>query len=64
MQVYDVEYYYGDGICTCQPYSHVGRLILSKKVGVTEMTKDEIETKILFDMFDRFTRKDCKNIVD
>jgi hypothetical protein len=28
------------------------------------MTKDEIETKILFDMFDRFTRKDCKNIVN
>jgi hypothetical protein len=57
-----VEYYFGDGICKCRPHSHVGRLILSKNVGVTEMTQNEIETKILFDMYDSFTRKDCKHI--
>ncbi|CAF1359093.1 unnamed protein product, partial [Rotaria sordida] len=58
VQIYNVEYYFGDGICKSRPYSHLGRLILSKKMGMTEMTQDEIETKILFDMYDKFTRKD------
>jgi hypothetical protein len=62
VQVHDVEYYFGNGICKSQPYSYVGRLVLSKKVGITELTQDEIETKILFNMYDTFTRKDCKRI--
>ena len=60
IQIYETEYYFGNGICKSRPHSHVGRLILSKHVGVTTLTQDEIETKILFDMYDRFTRKDCK----
>ncbi|CAF3924444.1 unnamed protein product [Adineta steineri] len=57
IQVYDTEYYYGNGICKCRPHSHVGRLVLSKQVGTTDIRKDEIETKILFDMYDEFSRK-------
>ncbi|CAF4288438.1 unnamed protein product, partial [Rotaria magnacalcarata] len=58
VQLYNVEYYFGDGICKSQPYSHQGRLILSKKLGMTELTQDEIEKKILFNMYDKFTRND------
>ncbi|CAF4404526.1 unnamed protein product [Rotaria socialis] len=58
VQLYNVEYYFGDGICKSQPYSHQGRLILSKKLGMTELTQDEIETKILFNIYDKFTRND------
>ena len=61
MQIYGVEYYFGNGICKSRPYSHAGRLILSKEVGMIDMTQNEIETKILLDMYDKFTRKDCKN---
>ncbi|UJR14980.1 hypothetical protein I4U23_001959 [Adineta vaga] len=58
VQMYGIEYYYGNGICKCQPYSHVGRLISSKQIGATELTREEIERKILFDMSDNFTQKD------
>lgn len=27
------------------------------------MTQEDIESKILFNMYDQFTRKDCMNIV-